>query len=113
MVTTKKAEKQKRNDPCACGGGRKFKNCCKELQDFVDAPVDGETYLKLLYLIVNSLKGHDACITKRTLDAMPIDWKKRLKVEPGVMDGVKAYLIAIKQPETPKIIGADSEIIIP
>ena len=28
LITIKKAEKVGRNDPCPCGSGKKYKNCC-------------------------------------------------------------------------------------
>lgn len=103
-----------RNAPCPCGSKKKYKKCCLKKKEFGETKPDGTTILKLLYCLINGLKGASVIVTKRTVDErVPEDWIEKMKIQPLMLKGEKVYVLSIKQEKEPLIATPHKRIILP
>lgn len=107
LVTNKKTG---RNDPCPCGSGKKYKQCCLKKKTAEDA-IKVETMLRLLYCFVEGVEGSSIVITKRTLDRMPKDWAERLEIKIGEYKNKPSYNVSVKQ-DPKKVITTPNKTIV-
>lgn len=103
--------KQGRNEKCACGTGKKFKNCCGTN---IQPNVSVRFMMKCFYLLLEGASNENLAFqkgpipfSKKMIDEVPDDFVKRVTM----VQNEKFLVLSVKKEEEPLIALPDKKII--